>query len=310
MPRLDTRQSSVNSQESTENALGVLKSSEAEQSNEIPAEVLETVNHQAHDVVEVISHHPAALVEQERIDKNTGSASVTRAELPETGITIEELDAGNEGVAEVIKITDPESGRNSEIIVTDKPAVEKGETRAITVTVDGEEVDTDGVQAVGNILAHVREEVAALDHTETNGQDATELQAGTNEPEPQANQLEEVKPDSQSSTEQEELDKQNPGAYLMHHYAKNPAVRKAMSERGVNLAALANDVTTKGIRIDNNMLRAMQALANPGSDVWNTPPRINSLLGKTADENRDRLANVLRTFAHSLTAGARSSRSL
>lgn len=82
-------------------------------------------------------------------------------------------------------------------------------------------------------------------------------------------------------------------------YVYNPETAAAMKARGVDFKALSDRFRSGKVDIMGEGARAFRELiaeVKPDSPLWNTKPGTNSALGRAAEAQRARLANILRSL--------------
>ena len=195
----------------------------------------------------------------------------------EHGVRVERDASGK-----VVEIFVVAAGAGEAHDVTIHPGVEPTE-----ILIDGQQATKEELPAVEAVLHHTAEQIAEEPHEEkTPETDETQDDADAEQ--------EQASPEINEQEQQamSEYTKQFAEAYL-----RNPSIRKAMTQLGVDVDGLAGRLDSGDITIDRQTITYMKNLKkqlDQSSDVWNTPPSERSKLGRAANEARQHLAQILK----------------
>jgi hypothetical protein len=216
------------------------------------------------------------------------------------GVTVETVLALDGTVEEVTAIIDTETEAESE----DAPErhtvtiVEPTPESPAVVAIDDEPVtDPESLTTAAEVIEHVAELVSEQNEArqttvepEQHTDDSEQMSAPTEEQAP-------VAPPESSELSQQQLLRGAHGA--IQAYVRNPETAAAMQALGVDFAELSGKFRSGEVDLNGEGAKAFRELiaqVKPDSPLWNTKPGTNCELGRVADAQRARLANILKSL--------------
>ncbi len=211
---------------------------------------------------------------------------VGTSEFP-SGIILEHFVSQTESATRLeLPALDEESTEHSVVIVSTHSEVGP----EVTMLVDGEDVGTEGVEQVSDVIALAKAELNNDTSSVIEAEDMNKVES---------EQITEEKTAGEQSTPVENEKKRVVIQALMPYLRGNKAALEVMQQAGIDPKLLQERLKTGDIVIDEDSTRAMINLTrniSPESSIWREDPRNPSQIGAASKEARDTLSTVLRSI--------------